>query len=696
MQVFHVLILCLVVAVALGDDYALVIDAGSTGSRSFVFKYELDESNVRIISSTKGVKVTPGLSSFVDATEDDIKDYILPMFYAAVKIIPEDKHNTTVVYMKGTAGMRLLSRSDQSKLWKMAYNCLYNHEDVPFIINSNNFGTIDGYDEAYYAVLASNYIAGSIDGNLHVVENTRMIGALDMGGSSSQMIFHTHTKPGKKVNAKDFWMHSWLNYGVEVTREKVYAYLIKESAQKNQNNDPNSQRTVSNPCGFLNNEIEFDKVVLKGSGNGTECSRVIQNVLWSKSTCAPKTPCPVDGVRHPPIDGDFYGMSVYFYAFDCIRHIGGTRIQSWPTPTIAELESAVNSFCSLRNHEANRSMQIKKHKYTRPDQLQYRCLEGVYLLNLLENGFGFNRHSRNITLALDIKGHEAEWTLGFALAEILLPAHQFIRESNPSLEVIDMEYQFNKFTKSIGTSMLHGLTSIMKTLYRVHTSPLRFTRMLFQNKYKSINSELQEIIKNNQAKLDRLTLLEEAHVALNSQIATLTDEKVELLRRAEDNESMRQQLQNALQALADEKTRSNEAINAVQTELKNHIEKLENSIKICTDSKTAAASTISELTNKLAVCEQSVVDVNRVQDELHKCNDDAVATRTLLTNCQESQINNGNLKDSLEKCNKDTLATQSSHAAAIIDVERKLLKLKDVHREEIKKLESQLTQCNEK
>lgn len=696
MQVFNVLVLCLLVAAVLGDDYALVIDAGSTGSRSFVFKYELDESNVRIISSIKGVKVTPGLSSFVDATQDSIKEYILPMFYTALKIIPQDKHNTTVVYMKGTAGMRLLSRSDQSKLWKTAYDCLYNHEDVPFIINSNNFGTIEGYDEAYYAVLASNYIAGSIDGNLHVVENTKMIGALDMGGSSSQMIFHTHTKPGNKVDAKDFWMHSWLNYGVEVTREKVYSYLIKESAQNSQDNDPDSQRTTTNPCGFINNEIVFEKVVLKGSGNGPECSRVIQNVLWPKGNCAPKTPCPIDGVRHPPIDGDFYGMSVYFYAFDCIRQLGGNRLQSWPTPTINELESAVNSFCSLRNHEANRSMQIKKHKYTRPDQLQYRCLEGVYLLNLLENGFGFDRNSRNITLALDIKGHEAEWSLGFALAEIMLPAHQFIRESNPSLEVIDMEYQFNKLTKSIGTSILQGLTGIMKTLYRVHTSPIRLTRNLFQNKHKLVNAELQEIIKSNKAKLDRLVFLEEAHVELSSQVATLANEKVELARRSEESESTRQQLQNALQALADEKTRSNEAIAAAQTEYKNHIEKLENSVRICTDTKNSAAATAGELTNKLAVCEQSIVEIKGVQDELRRCNDDAAATQASLTTCQESQKSDLNLRDSLEKCNKDTLATQSSHAAAIIDVERKLLKLKDVHREEIKKLESELQQRNDK
>jgi hypothetical protein len=341
-------------------------------------------------------------------------------------------------------------------------------------------------------------------------------------------------------------------------------------------------------------------------------------------------------------------------------------------------------------------MQIKKHKYTRSDQLQYRCLEGVYLLNLLENGFGFNRNSRNITLALDVKGHEAEWTLGFALAEISLPIEQFIRENNPSLDVLDMEHQFHQVVASLGASLLRGLTSIATTLYRVHTSPVRFTHELFQNKYKSKYAVLQEIIKNNQVKLDRLADLEEAHAELNSQVAALTDEKKELQRKSEDSESAKQQLQIALQAIEDEKARSKAAVAATQAEMKNQVEKLENNIKICSDSKSSADATISELTNKLAVCEQGAVDSKGVQDALNICNNDAAASQTLLKTCQESQISNGNLKDSLEKCTKDTLASQSSHAAAMIDVERKLLKLKDAHKEEIKKLESELKVCNEK
>jgi hypothetical protein len=43
-----------------------------------------------------------------------------------------------------------------------------------------------------------------------------------------------------------------------------------------------------------------------------------------------------------------------------------------------------------------------KHKYTRDEQLPYRCLEGMYITTLLEHGFGFNGSHRNITLALEV------------------------------------------------------------------------------------------------------------------------------------------------------------------------------------------------------------------------------------------------------------------------------------------------------
>jgi len=51
------------------------------------------------------------------------------------------------------------------------------------------------------------------------------------------------------------------------------------------------------------------------------------------------------------------------------------------------------------------------HAATRP--------QGLYIVTLLDEAFGFSRQDRDITLALKVQGLEVEWTLGYALAEVL-------------------------------------------------------------------------------------------------------------------------------------------------------------------------------------------------------------------------------------------------------------------------------------
>lgn len=57
--------------------------------------------------------------------------------------------------------MRLLSEEQQEIIWNELYEAL-SHQSFPFILNRNNLRTIDGKAEAYYAVIATNFIAGRI------------------------------------------------------------------------------------------------------------------------------------------------------------------------------------------------------------------------------------------------------------------------------------------------------------------------------------------------------------------------------------------------------------------------------------------------------------------------------------------------------------------------------------------------------
>ena len=61
-----------------------------------------------------------------------------------------------------------------------------------------------------------------------------MVGALDMGGGSNQLVMYNHDGVKAKVEADHFWSHSYLHYGVERIRERVLdallaAYLANES-----------------------------------------------------------------------------------------------------------------------------------------------------------------------------------------------------------------------------------------------------------------------------------------------------------------------------------------------------------------------------------------------------------------------------------------------------------------------------------
>merc|ERR1712087_817298 len=53
---------------------------------------------------------------------------------------------------------------------------------------------------------------------------------------------------------------------------------------------------------------------------------------------------------------------------------------------------------------------------TNPNTLQHRCMEAVYIVTLLRDGYGFEPSSRNITFTYDIDGSEVEWTLGMVLS----------------------------------------------------------------------------------------------------------------------------------------------------------------------------------------------------------------------------------------------------------------------------------------
>jgi hypothetical protein len=130
----------------------------------------------------------------------------------------------------------------------------------------------------------------------------------------------------------------------------------------------------------------------------------------------------VGGVEHPPIRGKFLAMSLYFFALDSLRVFSEPHDEahqalnlSWPNPSIEELHNALDGLCS-RNWHDDMALQKDSHTFTREEVLPHRCMETVYMVTLLKDGFGFHPSSRDITFTFHVDGSEVEWTLGMALS----------------------------------------------------------------------------------------------------------------------------------------------------------------------------------------------------------------------------------------------------------------------------------------
>lgn len=115
----------------------------------------------------------------------------------------------------------------------------------------------------------------------------------------------------------------------------------------------------------------------------------------------------------------FYAMSVYFFALDCMRELGPLDLDHWPAPSLHEVEEAAHHFCGMSWDALKADYEgVDRHAWTTPEQLSDRCFEVLYIITILEKGFGFDKFARSITFALEVGGKEVEWTLGFALAEV--------------------------------------------------------------------------------------------------------------------------------------------------------------------------------------------------------------------------------------------------------------------------------------
>lgn len=282
-------------------QYAIMIDAGSTGSRVHVYKFNncgpLPEYEYETFKMTQ-----PGLSKYA-GQPDNAAASLDVLLSEAIRVIPQSLQKCSPIALKATAGLRLLPGSQSQDILVAVERHLREKYPFPFA-DKEPVVIMDGKDEGVYAWITANYLLNTIRPGTQ--KNMLTYAVLDLGGASTQIVFeplftsddgrleegeHKYdlTFGGKK---RILYQHSYLGYGLMRARKHVHRFVdFMASIRLTHSNKESEDGFIGNPCLARGTRrvVEIDNgqtgasrnVTMDGDDIGSleACDRVIQLVL---------------------------------------------------------------------------------------------------------------------------------------------------------------------------------------------------------------------------------------------------------------------------------------------------------------------------------------------------------------------------------------------------------------------------------
>ena len=421
-------------------QYALMIDAGSTGSRIHVYKFnncgptpELEHEEFKMTEKRPGGG-SSGLSSYKSDAEGAAKSLDILMD-VAVDTVPDEYKSCSPVAVKATAGLRLLGPEMSEKILAAVRERL--EKVYPFPVVSDERGGIEimkGEDEGVYAWITTNYLLGKIGGP----DQTPTAAVFDLGGGSTQIVFEPTFKqapaggmPEKlaegdhkyKLNfgGRDFtlYQHSHLGYGLMSAREAIHRSIVEKMHKAHSTTDwisspipnaciaPGMNKTIKVPLSEGHALGESVEVVMTGPAEAlpAQCRALAEGILYKDAECK-LAPCSFNGVHQPSLDKTFSREDVYIfsYFFDRTQPLGMPE-----SFTLRELHDLTAEVCAGES-KWGRFSGIEGAMEELMDRPEW-CLDLNFMNALLHTGYEMPI-DREVRIAKKIKGNELGWCLG--------------------------------------------------------------------------------------------------------------------------------------------------------------------------------------------------------------------------------------------------------------------------------------------
>lgn len=403
-------------------QFGCVIDAGSTGSRVYVyqwpkrttssFTYESPLS-LPYTQAAWSLKVKPGLSSL--SSPNQVDAYLAPLLQfvrinvtqivgGSSVLVPA----STPIFLGATAGMR--NKKPSSLRESIMASVRTSFAASGFLFADRNARILSGEEEGVFGWIAANYLAGNLN-EAGVFNASSSIGALDLGGASTQITFAPPVGADilsdlfvwsgpQHVGSVRLYTHSYLQFGSTQIVSRQNAQLIANSG---------GSSIVSNPCyntGYVFNFTSGNsQVQMLGTSDPVACAASVRLLLNLQNECFYPDNCAVAGEYQPVVP-----QSYIFYAFSAFPAITGD-VGLTGTFSLDDVKTQRDVLCAMNYTTA-------MTKYPESEYISTACVSLSYVYSLLVDGYHLSSASSNVQFITDVNNVEVSWALGGMLYEI--------------------------------------------------------------------------------------------------------------------------------------------------------------------------------------------------------------------------------------------------------------------------------------